>query len=220
MARPICEALKIRPELRDGLKEIAYGAWEGRTREEVTQKFHDDYLLWTADPAWNPPTGGETAVMVAQRAIRVIEEIIERFHDGNVLIISHKATIRIIICSLLGIDVGRFRYRLGCPVGSVSIIEFSNRGPLLHALADRMHLREALRNLPGTRVAFGCHLLRPSSCKPRNGSRRRGQRLTASSRSVSIEVTEWTAADAHRILAFPNHQHVYPPSTTRLLPVK
>jgi len=26
MARPICEALKIRPELRDGLKAIAYGA--------------------------------------------------------------------------------------------------------------------------------------------------------------------------------------------------
>jgi broad specificity phosphatase PhoE len=148
-ARPICEVLQIRPELRDGLKEIVYGAWEGRTREEVTQQFHDDYLLWTADPAWNPPTGGETAVMVAQRAIRVIEEIRERFHDGNVLIISHKATIRIIICSLLGIDVGRFRYRLGCPVGSVSILEFSNRGPLLHALADRMHLREALRNLPG-----------------------------------------------------------------------
>ena len=148
-ARPISEALQIRPELRDGLKEIVYGAWEGRTREEVTQQFHDDYLLWTADPAWNPPTGGETAVMVAQRAIRVIEEIRERFHDGNVLIISHKATIRIIICSLLGIDVGRFRYRLGCPVGSVSILEFSNRGPLLHALADRMHLREALRNVPG-----------------------------------------------------------------------
>ena len=148
-ARPICEALRIRPELRDGLKEIAYGAWEGRTREEVAQQFHDDYLLWTADPAWNPPTGGETAVMVAQRAIRVIEEIRERFHDGNVLIISHKAMIRIIICSLLGIDVGRFRYRLGCPVGSVSILEFSNRGPLLHALADRMHLREALRNLSG-----------------------------------------------------------------------
>ena len=148
-ARPICEALQIRPELRDGLKEIAYGAWEGRTREEVTHQFHDDYLLWTADPAWNPPTGGETAVMVAQRAIRVIEEIRERFHDGNVLIISHKATIRIIICSLLGIDVGRFRYRLGCPVGSVSILEFSNRGPFLHALADRMHLREALRNLSG-----------------------------------------------------------------------
>jgi broad specificity phosphatase PhoE len=148
-ARPICEALHIRPELRDGLKEIVYGAWEGRTREEVTHQFHDDYLLWTADPAWNPPTGGETALMVAQRAIRVIDEIRERFHDGNVLIISHKATIRIIICSLLGIDVGRFRYRLGCPVGSVSILEFSNRGPLLHALADRVHLREALRNLPG-----------------------------------------------------------------------
>ena len=34
---------------------------------------------------------GETALMVAQRAIRVIEEIRECFHDDDVLIISHKA---------------------------------------------------------------------------------------------------------------------------------
>src|SRR5437762_6834423 len=86
------------------------------------ERFHDDYLPWVADPAWNPPTGGETAVTVAQRALRVIEEIQSRFQDGNVLIVSHKATIRILLCALLGIDVGRFRYRLGCPVGSVSVV--------------------------------------------------------------------------------------------------
>jgi broad specificity phosphatase PhoE len=54
------------------------------------------------------------------------------------------------VCSLLGIDVGRFRYRFGCPVGSVSIIEFGTHGPLLQALADRLHLDERLRTLPGT----------------------------------------------------------------------
>lgn len=148
-ARPLCEALGLAPELRDGLKELAYGAWEGLTRPEVMERFHDDYLLWVADPAWNLPTGGETAVTVAQRALRVIEEIQSRFQDGNVLIVSHKATIRILLCALLGIDVGRFRYRLGCPVGSVSVVEFAKKGPLLRTLADCTHLREALRNLPG-----------------------------------------------------------------------
>ncbi len=66
------------------------------------------------------------------------------------LIVSHKATIRIVLCGLLGIDVGRFRYRLACPVGSVSIVEFTSEGPLLHTLADRAHLDEKLRSLRGT----------------------------------------------------------------------
>jgi broad specificity phosphatase PhoE len=149
-ARPLCEALSLKMEARDDLKEIGYGKWEGQTRETVNRDYHDDYLRWLADPAWYPPTAGEMAVTIAHRSLRVIEEIKQQFSTGNVLVVSHKATIRIILCGLLGIDVGRFRYRLSCPVGSVSIVEFGEAGPLLRVLADRMHLSERLRLLPGT----------------------------------------------------------------------
>lgn len=149
-AQPLCAALGLTLELRDDLKEIHYGKWEGQSVETVSRDFHDDYIRWSADPAWNAPTGGEPAVAIARRALHVSEEIKQRFSTGNVLIVSHKATIRILICSLLGIDVGRFRYRLACPVGSVSMVEFTSEGPLLHLLADRAHLPEKLRSLPGT----------------------------------------------------------------------
>jgi probable phosphoglycerate mutase len=149
-AKPLCKALGMQLELRDGLKEINYGKWEGQSVEKVSSEYHDDYIRWSADPAWYPPTGGELAVAIAARTMLVIEEIKQRHHSGNVLIVSHKATIRIMLCSLLGIDVGRFRYRLGCPVGSISRVEFGSHGPLLHALADRTHLDERLRSLPGT----------------------------------------------------------------------
>lgn len=149
-AEPLCEALGMELELRDGLKEINYGKWEGQSVETVSRDYHDDYIRWSADPAWYPPTGGELAVAIASRAMFVVEEIKHRYSTGNILIVSHKATIRIMLCNLLGIDVGRFRYRLGCPVGAVSIVEFGSHGPLLHALADRTHLDERLRTLPGT----------------------------------------------------------------------
>lgn len=149
-AKPLSDAVRKEIELRDGLKEIQYGKWEGKTVETVTHEYHDDYIRWTADPAWYPPTKGELAVTIAHRSLQVIEEIKQRYISGNVLIVSHKATIRIILCSLLGIDVGRFRFRLGCPVGSVSIVEFGSHGPLLKVLADRLHLDERLRSLPGT----------------------------------------------------------------------
>ena len=141
---------KRQAQLRDDLKEIGYGDWEGKTVAEVERDYHDDYIRWSADPAWHAPTNGEPAIAIAHRGLRVIEEIKARFDDGNILLVSHKATIRILLCSLLGIDVGRFRYRFGCPVGSVSVVEFGAHGPLLHALADRSHFDARLRDLPGT----------------------------------------------------------------------
>ena len=149
-AQPLCDALNLEMRVRDDLNEIAYGKWEGMSKQAVDRQYHDDYISWLADPAWHPPTEGEAAVVIARRGLRIVEEIKSQCSDGNVLIVSHKATIRIILCSLLGIDVGRFRYRLVCPVGSVSIVEFTVHGPLLAALADRSHLNEQLRSLPGT----------------------------------------------------------------------
>lgn len=149
-AQPLCDALGLDLQTRTELNEIAYGNWEGLTKEKVNQEYHDDYIRWLADPAWHAPTGGELATVIARRGLQMIEEIQQQFTDGNVLLVSHKATIRIILCNLLGIDVGRFRYRLSCPVGSLSILEFTVNGPMLRALADRSHLTEDLRSLRGT----------------------------------------------------------------------
>jgi probable phosphoglycerate mutase len=149
-AAPLAAAVKLPVELRDGLAEIDYGEWDGLTTSEVDGKWHDEYERWTADPAWNPPTGGETAIALAQRTAHVIEEISGAHLDGNVLIVSHKASIRVLLCALLGVDVGRFRYRFGCPVGSVTIVEFGSHGPLAMAVADRSHLDPRLRALEGT----------------------------------------------------------------------
>ena len=149
-AKPLCEKVGLKMEFRDGLKEIYYGKWEGESPETVNQKYHDDYVRWLTDPGWNSPTEGEKGIDVSRRSSAVIQEIQDCHTEGNVLVVSHKATIRIMICRLLGIDVGRFRDRIAMPVSGVSVIEMQAHGPLMHALADRSHLDESLRSLPGT----------------------------------------------------------------------
>jgi broad specificity phosphatase PhoE len=150
MAKPLCDAAGVEMRLRDGLKEIAYGDWEGKTTAEVKHTDAERYSHWMTEPAWNAPSGGETAVQVANRASAVIAEITGTFADGNVLIVSHKATIRILLCSFLGIDLGRYRDRLNALAGSVSIVRFGTYGPLLEQLGDRSYMSEELRSLPGT----------------------------------------------------------------------
>ena len=142
-----------RSGLRDatarGLKEIRYGKWEDKSVNFVKQHYPDDYIRWLAEPAWNPPTGGETALEISSRASLVVAEIQERHAHGHVLVVSHKATIRILLCSLLGIDLGRYRDRIEMLAGSVSIVRFDVHGPLLEVLGNRVYMGEELCARPG-----------------------------------------------------------------------
>ncbi|MBE9075798.1 histidine phosphatase family protein [Romeria aff. gracilis LEGE 07310] len=149
-AKPLCQAVGCAMEQRDGLKEIDYGEWEGQTQAAVRDRYPEDYVRWLAEPAWNPPTGGETTVQIASRASLVIAEIEEKYRDGNVLVVSHKATIRIILCNLLGIDLGRYRHRIDMPVAAISVVRFDKYGPMLQRLGDRSHLPPELANREGT----------------------------------------------------------------------
>jgi broad specificity phosphatase PhoE len=148
-AKPLCDALGLEMQLRDGLKEIRYGKWEDKSVDFVKQHYWDDYIHWLAEPAWNPPTGGETSVEISSRASLVIAEIEEKYAHGDILVVSHKATIRILLCSLLGIDLGRYRDRIEMLAGSVSIVKFDVHGPLLEVLGNRAYMGEELRARPG-----------------------------------------------------------------------
>src|SRR5258708_12499759 len=108
-AQPLCDALGLEMQLRSGLEEIHYGKWEDQSVDFVKQRYWDDYIHWLAEPAWNPPTGGETSVEIASRASLVIAEIQKKYATVNVLVVSHKATILIILCHLLAIHLGRNR---------------------------------------------------------------------------------------------------------------
>ncbi|ELS31116.1 MULTISPECIES: histidine phosphatase family protein [Pseudanabaena] len=149
-AKPLCEAIGAEMQFREGLKELRYGKWEGLSNEFVRENYKDDYLRWLSEPAWNPPTGGETAVQLASRASLVVAEIQESYPSGNVLVVSHKATIRVILCNLLGIDLGRYRDRIDVPAASLSVVQFGALGPMLKLLGDRSFMDAELRVLSGT----------------------------------------------------------------------
>ena len=149
-AQPLCDAVGLPMQIREGLREISYGAWEDREQEDVRLNHEQDYLRWLTEPAWNPPTGGETAIQIASRALPIITEIESKFKSGNVLVVSHKATIRIILCSLLGIDVGRYRDRINALAASVCVVKFGAYGPMLEVLGDRSYMPEHLRKRAGT----------------------------------------------------------------------
>ena len=136
--------------IEDGLKEMDYGEWEGLKHDDVKVRWPKAFEYWAADVASRGTPGGETAFHVAARAMRVVEAIRSRHQDGNVMLVSHKATLRVITCALLGLDVRLFRERIAQPVTAVTMFAVTGTNTVLTLLGDRTHLSHELKNQEGT----------------------------------------------------------------------
>jgi probable phosphoglycerate mutase len=140
----------VQVAIEDGLKEIDYGEWEGLRHDEVKVRWPNAFEYWADDVASRGTPGGETAFHVAARAMRVVEAIRSRHQQGNVLLVSHKATLRVITCALLGLDVRLFRERIAQPVSAITMFAVTGTTARLTLLGDRTHLSEELKNQEGT----------------------------------------------------------------------
>lgn len=106
------------------LREINHGRWEGMRRNEVEAAYPDEYAAWEADPFTYAPAGGESGLNVLARALPVIRDIVIAHFDQMVLVVSHKATIRLLISSLLGFDARGYRDRLDQHPCCLNILDF------------------------------------------------------------------------------------------------
>jgi broad specificity phosphatase PhoE len=117
---------RLTPVPRGGLREIDHGRWEGMKRSEVEQRYREEYAAWEADPFTFAPEGGESGVNVLARALPALREIVTGHAGQKVLVVSHKATIRLLISSVLGFEARGYRDRLDQLPACLNIIDFKD----------------------------------------------------------------------------------------------
>ncbi|MBK9926533.1 MAG: histidine phosphatase family protein [Anaerolineales bacterium] len=122
----IAKYQNIKPIPKPGIREINHGHWEGLSRQEVKDQYPEEYRAWGEDPFTFAPEGGESGITVLARALPVIREAVINHKDENVVIVSHKATLRLVLSSLLGFDVRGFRDRLDQAPACLNILDFKD----------------------------------------------------------------------------------------------
>jgi broad specificity phosphatase PhoE len=116
----------LTPVPRDGLREIDHGHWEGMRRADVEKHFAQEYAAWEEDPFTFAPEGGESGLSVMARALPVIREVVRQHTGENIVVVSHKATIRLLISSLLGFDARGYRDRLDQSPACLNVLDFKD----------------------------------------------------------------------------------------------
>ena len=117
---------KLEVQTRDGLREISHGRWEQMTRREVEEKYPEEAAEWEKDPYTFAPVGGESGLAVTARALPVLVELVRKHPGENILVVSHKATIRLLLSSLLGFDPRRYRDNLDQKPAALNIVDFKD----------------------------------------------------------------------------------------------
>src|SRR6476646_2326580 len=98
-AEPTARRAGLALTLDDDLVEIAYGDWEDRAEAEVARDDAERFAAWADHPGRVAPPGGETGADIARRALAAVDRIRARHPDGGkVLVVSHKATLRVLVC--------------------------------------------------------------------------------------------------------------------------
>jgi broad specificity phosphatase PhoE len=149
-ARILAEPHGLEVRQREGLREISHGHWEQMTRAEVDEKFPQEAAEWEKDPYTFAPAGGESGLAVTARALPALIELVRSHPGGNILVVSHKATIRLLLSSLLGFDPRRYRDNLDQSPAALNIVDFKDlTRARLTLFNDTSHYAEAGLAIPG-----------------------------------------------------------------------
>ena len=148
---------KLDIQTRDGLREISHGRWEQMTRREVEEKFPEEAAEWEKDPYTFAPVGGESGLAVTARALPALIELVRKHSGEHILVVSHKATIRLLLSSLLGFDPRRYRDNLDQKPAALNIVDFRDATRArLTLFNDTSHYTEpsaAIPRIPESRLS-------------------------------------------------------------------
>ena len=141
-AAPLAARLGISPTLRQDLREVMLGDWEGMTSAELSERDPERWRQWTVAPSWDIVPNSEGSRAFEERVADAIESIFAAHPEGDVVVVTHGGVIQVALQSVVGrhSSNGLFAFRIqNC---SVSKIERGANGRRVISLVnDTSHLR-------------------------------------------------------------------------------
>jgi alpha-ribazole phosphatase/probable phosphoglycerate mutase len=113
-------------EIEPRLVELGFGAWEGRTAEELNRDIPGQVTRFLSDPLGNRPPDAETLVDFRARVLAAWSDLLARHAGRHVLVVGHAGIIRLIVGEILGTPLDRL-FRLHVPSAGLSRIVIERR---------------------------------------------------------------------------------------------
>ena len=131
---------KVAVRVAEGLTDFDYGEWQSVPEQEVKKLYPALLNEWHSNPHKVRTPGGESLEDVRRRVVELINDILPR-HRGNVLLVSHRVVIKVLICDFLGLDNSHF-WNIRHDVCGITTFDHVDGRFVLTRHNDTSHLRE------------------------------------------------------------------------------
>jgi len=126
--------------VRESLKEMSFGKWEGLKFDDIITDYKDDFQNWLKNPFINPPTQGESFMELVKRGQQEISRILnENQDDGNVLIVTHGGLIVAMLVYWLRMSPDRWSSLIQSH-GAINIVVMDKETPYISQINFTGHL--------------------------------------------------------------------------------
>ncbi len=118
-SQELADDLQIDFSVEDNLKEIGFGAWEGKTPQEIIAEDSKALDHFYKDPVNNRPEGAEPLDTFSQRVWDAYLDIAETYKGKHVLIVAHAGVARAITANILKMSLDDVYSRLKIEYGAI-----------------------------------------------------------------------------------------------------
>jgi probable phosphoglycerate mutase len=139
-AEAIAAPQQLKVHIVENLSDIDCGEWQGLTLKEVKEKFDDVYQDWLDTPEQVRLPGGESLADVRNRALPFVQDAVTRCREGKIVLVSHRAVNKVLICALLGLDNDMF-WSFKLDTGAVTRLSFDGKNTVLVSHNDTSYLK-------------------------------------------------------------------------------
>jgi broad specificity phosphatase PhoE len=137
-ARVIAQRLSQPVILEPRLREVNLGEWQGLSYAEVRRRYFDVTAPLPCYAVDQPPRGGESLRQLQARLMQVVDEIVARHADSNVLLVVHGGCLRALFCAWLRVELTDY-WKLQFDSASLSEALVSRENAIVTRLNDCAH---------------------------------------------------------------------------------
>jgi broad specificity phosphatase PhoE len=139
-AAAIAAPHKLEVNVVANLNDIDCGEWQGLTLKEVKERYSDVYQDWLDTPEQVKIPGGESLADVRKRALPFVQDAVMRCGEGKIVLVSHRAVNKVLICALLALD-DSFFWSFKMDTGGITRFSFDGNRAVLISHNDVSYLK-------------------------------------------------------------------------------
>ncbi|MFW6125955.1 MAG: histidine phosphatase family protein [Chloroflexota bacterium] len=139
-AEPIARRLGLEVVPLEGMNDMDFGNWEGRSVDEVREQDGELFDLWRHDPDVVRIPGGETLDEVRDRVAVTLDELAASHEDCMLVLVTHRVVCKVLLCYLLGLDNSHF-WQIAQDTAAVNCFHMADGRGTVSLINDTCHLR-------------------------------------------------------------------------------